>query len=194
MSVGPLGLPGGQQGWPDCWLGPRVCQMVDGQVVHTPTSNHKYYHPTMPLNFFVTSLVTSSPSLCTCLSTITSMTSVISPTTYLYYCHHSHQHQYSFYSPTMSLTSSVSSLEKFQWKNHKVVCFYQPIRKATNIRPLRIKTSDFMIFPLKYLQGTHGGSQRHGWGVEWVLVLVAVMTIVQVGCWGDNGCHWGDGV
>ena len=65
------------------------------------------------------------------------MTSVISPTTYLYYCHHSHQHQYSFYSPTMSLTSSVSSLEKFQWKNHKVVCFYQPISKATNIRPKR---------------------------------------------------------
>ena len=51
--------------------------------------------------------------------------------------------------------------------------FWQ-LRKATNIRPLRsdvgslpdrlIKTSDFMIFPLKYLQGTHGGS--HGWGVE----------------------------
>ncbi len=111
--------------------------MVDGQVAHTPTSYHKYYHPTMPLNFFVTSLVTSSPTLCTCLSTITSMTSVISPITYLYYCHHSHQHQYSFYSPTMSLTSSVSSLEKFQWKNHKVVCFYQPISKANNIRPKR---------------------------------------------------------
>ena len=67
--------------------------MVDGQVAHTPTSYHKDYHPTMPLNFFVTSLVTSSPTLCTCLYTITSMTSVISPTTYLYYCHHSHQHQ-----------------------------------------------------------------------------------------------------
>ena len=50
------------------------------------------------------------------------------------------------------------------------------LRKATNIRPLRsdvgslpdrlIKTSDFMIFPLKFLQLTHGGSQRHGWGVE----------------------------
>ena len=53
--------------------------------------------------------------------------------------------------------------------------FWQ-LRKATNIRPLRldvgslpdrlIKTNDFMIFPLKFLQGTHGGSQRHGWGVE----------------------------
>ena len=52
--------------------------MVDGQVAaHTPNSYHKYYHPTMPLNFFVT----SSPTLCTCLSAITSMTSVISPTT-----------------------------------------------------------------------------------------------------------------
>ena len=50
------------------------------------------------------------------------------------------------------------------------------LREGTNIRLLRsdvgslpdrlIKTNDFMIFPLKFLQGTHGGSQRHGWGVE----------------------------
>ena len=50
------------------------------------------------------------------------------------------------------------------------------LREGTNIRLLRsdvgslpdrlIKTNDFMIFPLKFLQLTHGGSQRHGWGVE----------------------------
>ena len=49
------------------------------------------------------------------------------------------------------------------------------LREGTNIRLLRsdvgslpdrlIKTNDFMIFPLKFLQLTHGGSQRHGWGV-----------------------------
>ena len=43
-----------------------------------------------------------------------------------------------------------------------------------------IKTSNFLILPLKYLQGTHEGSQRHGCEVGWVLVLVAVMTKVQV--------------
>ena len=49
---------------------------------------------------------------------------------------------------------------------------------TSNLRS--IKTSDFFIAPLKYLQGTHEGSQRHGCEVGWVLVLVAVMTKVQV--------------
>ena len=100
--------------------------MVDGQVAHTPTSYHKYYHPTMPLNFFVNSLATSSPTLGTCLSAITDNDIRHLPNNlYLYHCHHSHQHQYSCYSPTMSLTSFVSSLEIFQWQNQKVGCFYQ---------------------------------------------------------------------
>ena len=41
-----------------------------------------------------------------------------------------------------------------------------------------IKTSNFLILTLniEHLQG----SQRHRWGVEGVLVLVAVMTMVKV--------------
>ena len=43
--------------------------MVDEQVVaHT---YQKYYHPTMSLNSFVTSLVTSSPTLYTIVITAT---------------------------------------------------------------------------------------------------------------------------
>ena len=130
--------------------------MVDGQVAHTPTSYHKYYHLT---NFFVTSLVTYSPSLCTCLSTITSMTSAISPTTYLYYCHHSHQHQYSFYSPTMSLTSFVSSLEIFHWQNQKSLHHQLMINQRSDFGSLPARVPVQLLVPPPHEQ--HPALVRH---------------------------------
>ena len=67
----------------------------------------------------------------------------------------------------------------FRWWRHKQLDGDSG-RKATNIRPKVDKSNDFLISPLKYLQGTYEGSQRHGCEVGWVLVLVAVMTKVQV--------------
>ena len=68
----------------------------------------------------------------------------------------------------------------FRWWRHKQLDEDDPGREATEIRSSVDETSDFLILPLKYLQGTHEGSQRHGCEVGWVLVLVAVMTKVQV--------------
>ena len=69
----------------------------------------------------------------------------------------------------------------FRWWRHKQLDGDSGSSGRLPTSNLRlIKTSDFFISPLKYLQGTHEGSQRHGCEVGWVLVLVAVMTKVQV--------------
>ena len=61
-------------------------------------------------------------------------------------------------------------------------------RKATKSRPSVDQTSDFFL-SLKYLQGTHQGSQRHGCGVEWVLGVGGCYDNgAGRGCLGD-GCH-----
>ena len=67
----------------------------------------------------------------------------------------------------------------FRWWRHKQLDGDSGRKLPTSDLRL-IKTNGFLISPLKYLQGTHEGSQRHGCEVGWVLVLVAVMTKVQV--------------
>ena len=69
----------------------------------------------------------------------------------------------------------------FRWWRHKQLDGDSDRKARLPTSELRlIKTSNVLILPLKYLQGTHEGSQRHGCEVGWVLVLVAVMTKVQV--------------
>ena len=61
--------------------------------------------------------------------------------------------------------------------------------KATKSRPSVDKTSDFFILLMKYFHAAHQGSQRHGWGVEWVLGVGGCYDNgAGRGCLGD-GCH-----